>query len=83
MGALVAIEEALGVNPRIMDPIVSDLIALLSQDGIALRGDTAELLGKIGNPAAEPALRNATEDADPDVREAAEEALTLVTSKEV
>lgn len=81
MGALVAIEEALSVNPRILDPIVGDLVALLSQDDVALRGDTAELLGKIGNPSAEPALRKAAQDSDPDVREAAEEALELLASK--
>ena len=78
MGALVALEEALRKNPRILDPIVDDLTALLFQEEVALRGDTAELLGKIGNPAAIPALRKAAEDLDPDVREAAEEALQLL-----
>ena len=81
MGALVAIDEALELNPGIMDSIVEDLIPLLFQDDVALRGDTAELLGKIGNPASEPALRKAAEDPDPDVREAAEEALELLASK--
>jgi HEAT repeat protein len=75
MGALVALEEALDKNPRILDPIVDDLTSLLFQEEAALRGDTAALLGKIGNPAAIPALRKAVEDQDPDVREAAEEAL--------
>jgi hypothetical protein len=75
MGALVALEEALERNPRILDPIVDELTSLLFQEEAALRGDTAALLGKIGNPAAIPALRKAAEDQDPDVREAAEEAL--------
>lgn len=78
MGALVALEEALDKNPRILDPIVDELTSLLFQEEAALRGDTAELLGKIGNPAAIPALRKAAEDQDPDVREAAEEALQLL-----
>jgi alkyl hydroperoxide reductase subunit AhpF len=78
MGALVALEEALERNPRILDPIVEDLTPLLFQEEVGLRGDTAELLGKIGNPAAIPALRKAAEDQDPDVREAAEEALQLL-----
>jgi thiol-disulfide isomerase/thioredoxin len=78
MGALVALEEALERNPRILDPIVEDLMPLLFQEEVGLRGDTAELLGKIGNPAAIPALRKAAEDPDPDVREAAEEALQLL-----
>ncbi len=78
MGALVTLEEALRKNPRVLDPIVDDLTALLFQEEVALRGDTAELLGKIGNSAAVPALRKAAEDLDPDVREAAEEALQLL-----
>jgi alkyl hydroperoxide reductase subunit AhpF len=78
MGALVALEEALERNPKILDPIVEDLTPLLFQEEVGLRGDTAELLGKIGNPAAIPALRKAAEDPDPDVREAAEESLQLL-----
>ncbi len=54
---------------------------LLSQDDVALRGDTAELLGKIGNPIAIPALKKTAEDPDPDVREAAEEALEALERK--
>jgi len=78
MGALVALEEALERNPRILDPIVEELTPLLFQEEVGLRGDTAELLGKIGNPAAIPALRKTAEDPDPDVREAAEEALQIL-----
>jgi HEAT repeat protein len=75
IGALVALEEALAINPRILDPVLDDLIDLLSHEDVGLRGDTAELLGKIGNRAAIPALKRTLEDADPDVREAATEAL--------
>lgn len=78
MGALVTIEEALDLNPRIFDPVLDELAQLLSDEEVALRGDTAELLGKIGNPAAIPALRKALEDPNPDVREAVEEALQLL-----
>jgi len=81
MGALVAMDEALERDPRILDPLVEDLTLLLSQDDVALRGDTAELLGKIGNPIAIPALRKAAEDPDPDVREAVEEALEALETK--
>lgn len=76
MGALVAMEDALERNPRIFDSILDQLTALLAEEDVGLRGDTAEFLGKIGNPAAAEALRNVVEnDPDPDVREAAEEAL--------
>jgi alkyl hydroperoxide reductase subunit AhpF len=75
MGALVTMEEALGLNPRVLDPLVGELTALLSDEEVGLRGDTAELLGKIGNKDAIPALQKALDDPDPDVREAVEEAL--------
>lgn len=75
MGALLAMEEALERNPRILDSVLGQLTDLLFQEEVALRGDTAELLGKIGNPAALPALHKAKEDPDPDVREAVMEAL--------
>ena len=75
IGALVTLEEALAIDPRILDPVLNELIDLLSHEDVGLRGDTAELLGKIGNPAAIPALKKSLDDPDPDVREAAAEAL--------
>lgn len=81
IGALVTMEEALQINPRILDDIVEDLTPLLFQEETGLRGDTAELLGKIGNPVSIPALRKAVEDPDPDVREAVQEALEVLESR--
>jgi hypothetical protein len=78
MGSLVAMEAALEENSRALDPIVSELSVLLSHDEVGLRGDTAELLGKIGDPSAIPALTEAILDSDPDVREAALEALQIL-----
>jgi hypothetical protein len=78
MGSLVAMEAALEENPRALHPIVSDLSSLLAHEEVGLRGDTAELLGKIGDPTAIPALTEAILDPDPDVREAALEALQLL-----
>jgi alkyl hydroperoxide reductase subunit AhpF len=75
MGALVVMEEALSRNPRILDPIVDHLISLTSHEDAGLRGDTAELLGNIGDPRAIPALERLQNDPDGDVREAAAEAL--------
>lgn len=82
MGSLVAMEAALEAAPRSLDSIVDDLTTLLTHDEVGLRGDTAELLGKIGNPAAIPALNQAVLDTDPDVREAAIEALDILKEKE-
>ena len=81
IGALVTMEEALQINPRILDDIVEDLTPLLFQEETGLRGDTAELLGKIGNPVSIAALRRAVEDPDPDVREAVQEALEVLESR--
>ncbi len=78
MGSLVAMEAALEVSSRALDPIVSDLSGLLAHEEVGLRGDTAELLGKIGDPSAIPALTKAGLDSDPDVREAALEALQIL-----
>ncbi len=78
IGSLVAMEAALEENSRALDPIVSDLSLLLAYDEVGLRGDTAELLGKIGDPSAIPALSEAILDSDPDVREAALEALHIL-----
>jgi hypothetical protein len=82
MGALLTMEEALERNQRVLDPIIKDLIQLLTHEDIPLRGDTAGLLGKIGSPEAIPALEEATHDDDPDVREAAEEALQIIRGEE-
>ncbi len=75
MGALVVMEEALSRNPRILDSIVDHLISLTSREDAGLRGDTAELLGNIGDPRAVEALQRLLRDPDEDVREAAAEAL--------
>ncbi len=75
MGALVALEEALEIDARCLDPIVDRLIELLSSDDTALRGDTAVLLGKVGDKRAAPAIKQLLEDENEDVRDAAEEAL--------
>jgi hypothetical protein len=81
MGALLVFDESLEKDPRIFDPIVGQLIDLLSHENAGLRGDTAELLGRIGASETIPALRKAIEDPDPDVCEAAREALQLLEGR--
>lgn len=78
MAALVVMQDALERNPRALDPILTRLTDLLFVEDVGLRGDTAELLGRAGNPDATPALEKAAQDPDPDVREAAQEALELL-----
>lgn len=81
IGALVAMEYALEINPRIFDDVINDLANCLFSDDIGLKGDTAELLGKIGNTQVVPQLRMALEDPDEDVQEAVREALEILEAK--
>ncbi len=80
LGALVVMDEALEIDPACLNPIVEDLMRILSEGDTPVRGDTAELLGRIRHPAAIPALEKAAEDPNPDVREAAQEALELLNA---
>lgn len=81
IGALVAMESALEVNPAAFHTVLEDLCCLLFVDDVGLKGDTAELLGKIGNTEAIPYLRKASTDDDEDVREAVQEALEILEAK--
>jgi len=75
IGAVVTMEEALAMDARSLDPILDELCALLSHDDARLRGDTADILGKIGHRGAVPFLCTLLDDADPDVVDAVTEAL--------
>lgn len=73
-------EDALLYDPDGLDPLVPSLIAALEGEGPlvgddARRGDTADLLGRIGHPDARPALERLLRDANEEVAWAAEEAL--------
>jgi len=75
MGLMLIGETALERAPGILNGIVVGLIAGLGTQDDALRGDTADLLGQIGQPDAREALEALLEDANADVAEIAEEAL--------
>jgi len=75
IGILLALEEALEIDPGCLDPMVKGLLPCLEAEEASIRGDIADLLGKIGHPDALPGLQKLTKDSNPDVVEAAEEAL--------
>lgn len=75
MSVLLLAETALGEDPHSLDRAVPFLLPLLSASDGSVRGDTADLLGKIGAPGAAAALRALLSDENPDVREVAAEAL--------
>jgi len=67
--------EAMERDPNIFDGIVPGLIAELDSDDVALKGDTADLLGMIGHPAAKEPLQALLRDDNPDIVEIAQDAL--------
>jgi hypothetical protein len=72
---LLALEEALEEDPRCLDRMVDPLLPHLEAENASVRGDIADLLGKIGDKKALPALKKLLDDPDPNVVEAASEAV--------
>ncbi|MBN2319202.1 MAG: HEAT repeat domain-containing protein [Acidobacteria bacterium] len=75
LSGLVVVEKALENNPDAVRAMVPSLLPMLTHDDARIRGDIADLLGKIGDPQAIPQLEPLTRDPDPDVAEAAADAL--------
>jgi thiol-disulfide isomerase/thioredoxin len=75
IGLMLVAEEMLGEDRSCLDVMVDDLVGFLQAPDAALRGDTADLLGRIGHPGARKALTEALQDPNPDVVEIAAEAL--------
>jgi alkyl hydroperoxide reductase subunit AhpF len=75
MGVLVVLEHALEKNADALREMVPALIDLLSHEDSRIRGDIADFLGTVGDPRAIPHLEKLLKDSDPDVAEAAEDAL--------
>ena len=80
LGILVTFEEALEKDPGAIRGMVPQLIELLSHQDHRIRGDIADLLGKIGDPNAIPHLQKLTSDPHPEVAEASAEALEVLLS---
>ncbi len=82
MGLLLAAETLLEEFPSMLDSAVSNLLPALESDDGALRGDTADLLGRIGHLSALPALTALLEDPIEDVAEIAAEAIEEITRRD-
>lgn len=78
IGLMLAAEEALGVNARCLDAAVPLLLPLLEASDANLRGDVADLAGKIGAPVARTALEALLSDPNPDVCEIATDSLQML-----
>jgi len=81
IGLLLALEQALECRPGCLDALVPGMVALLETAETALRGDLAALLGTIGQPEALPGLERLLQDPNPDVAEAAEDAIEEIREK--
>jgi hypothetical protein len=81
MGLLLISESALAADPACLDDVVADLVGLLHTDDVALRGDTADLLGRIGHPDAREELTRLLDDPNPDVAEIAADALEQLKTR--
>jgi hypothetical protein len=75
-------EHALEYDSSCLLELAPSLLPALRSDDRALCGDTADLLGKIGNDCAEKELRRLQADPDPEIREAADDALAHLTARD-
>jgi alkyl hydroperoxide reductase subunit AhpF len=78
MGLMLAVQAALERNPHALDGALPHLLPLLESEDPTLRGDTADMIGQIGAPGARAALTRLLGDENPDVREVAEDALSML-----
>jgi hypothetical protein len=82
LGLMMAVEEALEADRSALDGLVANMLPILHAEDAALRGDTADLLGKIGHRDAADALKPLLEDPNPDVAEIAAEALEEIDGRD-
>ena len=82
LGLMMAVEEALEADRAALDGLVAGLLPVLTSEDAALRGDTADLLGRIGHRAATDALQALLDDPNPDVAEIASEALEEIDDRD-
>jgi hypothetical protein len=75
LSGMVVMERALDDHPGAVRTLVPSLAGMLSHEDSRIRGDIADLLGRIGDPQVIPQLEPLVADPDPDVAEAATEAI--------
>jgi hypothetical protein len=82
IGLMMAVETALEGDRAALDGLVPGLLPILGTEDPVLRGDTADLLGRIGHRAAKDSLRTLLEDPNPHVAEIASEALEEISIRD-
>lgn len=81
LGLMLVAETTLKNHPTALDDAVEQLLPGLESKLMALRGDTADLLGRIAHCTALEPLRLLLADPDPDVAEAAAEAIEHILTR--
>lgn len=81
IGLLLTADEALESDRSALDALVPELLKSVSSEDAALRGDTADLLGRIGHGSAASSLERLRRDSNPDVAEIAAEALAEIEAR--
>lgn len=82
IGAAALVEELRESHKKEIEPIIPELVKLLNEADQTLRGDIAYILGLTGSPLAVEPLKKLSEDASPDVRKVAQEALAELSRDE-
>jgi len=82
MGLMMVAEEALERRPSCFDEAVEQLLGGVRSRDASLQGDTADLLGQIGHPAAIGDLEQLLAHPNPDVAEIATEALEQIRTRD-
>jgi glutaredoxin len=81
IGLMVIVEDLLDDERTALDDCAKLLIPVLDADDAALRGDTADLLGRIGLDVATKPLKKLCDDPNPDVAEIAGEAIEEIAER--
>ncbi len=80
LGTMALVEELVKEHRPDLQASVPGLIGLLRHENPTIRGDAASMLGIIKDKAAERALQESLKDGNPEVREAARDALAEMGS---
>lgn len=80
IGLMLVAEEALERDSRALNPLVPALVEVLESDDASLRGDSIDLLGRIGHPSSVGSIEALRGDSNPHVAEIAAEVAEELTA---
>lgn len=81
IGLSLITQNAVDEEPSCLDSLVEHILPSMDAEDLALRGDTADLLGAIGHENARSALKKMLQDGDEDLAEVAADALESIAER--